>query len=85
MNYYLRKTSGTPLQIWKIEEDCAVCLAVTNPEGGAGTYFKPSHGEDIWTTMKREASVWFEPDGRNPFHQCNLPSRRILSAHGAPG
>lgn len=42
MSYYLRivSTQSDPsTQVWKIDDRTAVCLGVSNPEGGAGTYF----------------------------------------------
>src|ERR1700704_3099413 len=69
---YLRiPPSGEYLEIWKIESDVAIQFGVTNPEQGAGTYFKADPGETIWDAIRRQ-TPWFEPDGQNPFHEAEL-------------
>ena len=74
MSYYIRVAStmsGSQTQVWKIEDDTAVRLGISNPEGGAGTYFKANSGETIWDAIRR-MTPWFEPDGQCPFHKCVL-------------
>jgi len=72
MSYYLRiPPTGEYLELWKIELDLAVQIGVTNPERGAGTYFKADPGETIWEAIRRQ-TPWFEPDGENPFHRAGL-------------
>ena len=72
MSYYLRIVPGAPPQAWKIDDSVAVRVGVTNPEGGAGTYFKADPGETIWTAIRRQAPSWFDVDGSCPFHQTVL-------------
>lgn len=74
MSYYLRPfatTSGSHIQVWKIEDDVAVRVGVSNPERGAGTYFKAEPGETIWDAIRR-MTPWFESDGKCPFHKTML-------------
>jgi hypothetical protein len=72
MGYYLRVVDGAPLQPWKIDDNVAVRIGVTNPESGAGTYFKADPGETIWAAIRRQAPSWFGADGSCPFHQTVL-------------
>jgi hypothetical protein len=71
MCYYLRQETSTYAQPWKICADFAMRLGVTNPAGGAGTFFKPDPGESIWDALRRQTS-WFEPDGKNAFYKTQL-------------
>lgn len=71
MNYYLRTVPGSPMQVWNIDDTVAVRVGVTNPEQGAGTYFKAEPGETIWEAIRRQ-TPWFEPDGQNPFQKTVL-------------
>lgn len=62
MSYYLRvltTMNGSSTQVWKIENGIAVRLGISNPEGGAGTYFKAESGETIWDTFRRK-TPWLE-------------------------
>ena len=70
MRYYIRTVPGHAPQVWKIENDIAIRLGITNPEGGPGSYYKASPGEDIWDCMRR-STPWFE-GGSNPFHETGL-------------
>jgi hypothetical protein len=69
MSYYIRALRDLPLEVWKIDDEEALRLGITNARGGAGTYFKRAEGETIWDTIRRQATGWFEPAGTNPFHQ----------------
>lgn len=69
MSYYIRAVRDLPLEVWKIDDEEALRLGITNARGGAGTYFKRAEGETIWDTIRRQATGWFEPAGTNPFHQ----------------
>lgn len=71
MSCYLRLIPGNRPQVWRIDAHEAVLLGVTNPEGGAGTYFRANPGESIWDAIKR-STPWFEPDGQNPFLKTTL-------------
>ncbi|MDE1985770.1 MAG: hypothetical protein KGJ28_04460 [Alphaproteobacteria bacterium] len=65
MGYFIRKGIH-PFQVWKIDDQTAVRLGVTNPERGAGTYYKAEPGETIWDAIRR-CTPWFQPHGENPF------------------
>jgi hypothetical protein len=69
MSYYIRSLRHQPPEVWKIDDDEALRLGVTNARAGAGTYFKRREGETIWDTIRQQATGWFEPTGTNPFHQ----------------
>lgn len=74
MSHYLRMLSypdRTTIQVWNIEGDRATMLGVTNPEQGAGSFFKAEAGETIWEAIRR-MTPWFGPDGQNPFHEADL-------------
>jgi hypothetical protein len=74
MSYHLRVVvtqSGSSTQVWKIEDDIAVRVGITNPEQGVGTYFRADPGETIWDALRR-MTPWFEPDGQCPFHKAVL-------------
>ena len=78
MGYYLRvvSTLDAPFaeirpQVWKIENDIAVRVGVTNPEAGPGTHFKAEPGERIWEAIRR-MTPWFEPYGQCPIHKAVL-------------
>ena len=72
MSYYLRASDAMPLQVWRIDDASATCLGVTNPESGAGTYFKANPGEPILEAIRRQATSWFAPDDQSPFHKSIL-------------
>ncbi|WP_156918291.1 hypothetical protein [Bradyrhizobium sp. Cp5.3] len=72
MSYYVRASDAMPLQVWRIDDVSATCLGVTNPETGAGTYFKAEPGEPILDAVKRQATSWFAADGQSPFHKSPL-------------
>jgi hypothetical protein len=69
VEYYWRQALtpfGETSQVWKINENSAVLFGLTNPEMGAGTYFRAKPGETIWDAIRRD-TPWFEPDGKSPF------------------
>jgi hypothetical protein len=72
VSYYIRTPQIGQAQIWKIEDATAIRIGVSNPEHGAGTYFKAENGETIADAIRRQASGWFEPEGHNPFHKTDL-------------
>ncbi|MBF3882710.1 hypothetical protein ISG07_04800 [Burkholderia pseudomallei] len=70
MSYYIRtiKTeSSTSSQVWRIDNNIAVRVGVTNAEQSPGAYFKAEPGESIWDAIRRQ-TPWFEPNGECPFH-----------------
>jgi hypothetical protein len=74
MSYYLRIVSdlnASSTQVWKIENDSAVRIGISNPESGPGTHFKAEPGETIWAAIRR-MTPWFEQDGQCPFHKAVL-------------
>jgi hypothetical protein len=60
MSYYIRALRDLPLEVWKIDDEEALRLGITNARGGAGTYFKRAEGETIWDTIRRQATGWFK-------------------------
>ena len=74
MSYYLRvftTLNGSHSQVWKIENDVAVLVGVTNAEQTPGAYFKAAPGETIWDSIRRE-TPWYEPNGQCPFQKTAL-------------
>jgi hypothetical protein len=55
MSYYIRALRDLPLEIWKIDDEEALRLGITNARSGAGKYFKRAEGETIWDTIPRQA------------------------------
>lgn len=75
MGYYLRVVGeGHANQIWKIDADEAKKLGVSNPEGGAGTFYKRRDRETIWSALRADTG-WFPSDEpiTGPFHKLTLP------------
>ena len=72
-HWYVRdRISGQPRQIWRIDDQTATNMSVTNPEAGAGTFFKADPGETIWDCIRRQ-TPWLDPgvtEGR--FHSMTL-------------
>ncbi len=69
MSHYIRLAPlqhGSTPEVWKIENGTALRIGISNP-----TIFKADPDETIWDTLKR-LTPWFEPDGKNPFHQTVL-------------
>jgi hypothetical protein len=74
MTYYLRPASEfiPGDQIWKIDDQTATLLGVTNPERGIGSHFKANEGESIWDAIRRLAPGWLESEGHEPFCKLDL-------------
>ncbi|HKR43535.1 MAG TPA: hypothetical protein VJU59_28290 [Paraburkholderia sp.] len=74
MGYYIRTfatLNHEGSQVWKIEDDVAIRIGVSNPERGPGCYFKTEPGESIRDALRRQ-TPWFEPNGECPFHKTTL-------------
>ncbi len=71
--WYVRDVSaGQGRQLWRITEQTATKSGVTNPEGGAGSYFAAAFGETIWACLRRSTG-WFEGmDDPGPFRRMAL-------------
>lgn len=71
--WYVRDhIGGQPRQIWLLDGHTFTRMGVTNPEAGAGTFFKAEPGEDIWDCIRRQ-TPWLNPgetEGR--FHSTTL-------------
>lgn len=71
--WYVRDyVGGQPRQIWLFDAQTATQMGVSNPETGAGTFFRAEPGEDIWDCIRRQ-TPWLGPDvteGR--FHSMSL-------------
>lgn len=73
--YYIRPVPGfSHPQVWKIDDRKATRVGVSNPEGGAGTYFEADPGETIWDAIRRQATGWFGANGESPFYEAELNS-----------
>jgi hypothetical protein len=60
--WYVRdRVAGQPRQVWLFDDRTATRFGITNPETGAGTYFKAEPGETIWDCIRR-LTPWLEPD-----------------------
>lgn len=93
MSYYLRMGPDIGHQVWNIDDTTAVRLGVTNPERGAGTFYKAAPGETAWQAIER-CTPWLLPQSQNTFHKIVLdpgqyyprmarPTDRALSASQA--
>lgn len=71
---YLRVLDDGRQQVWRIDDQVAVQLGVSNPEEGAGTYFQAERGRTALEVMA-ERTPWFQ-DGRSPFTALRLPTNR---------
>src|ERR1700682_866235 len=72
-HWYVRDhIDGQPRQLWRIDGQTATNMGVTNPEMGAGTFFRAEPGETIWDCIRRQTP------GPNPeltkgrFHSMTL-------------
>jgi hypothetical protein len=61
----------TALGVWEISDREAFRIDVTPGRGGIH-HFVAADGEDIWRTLRRLASAWFEPGRECPFHRLEL-------------
>jgi hypothetical protein len=72
-HWYVRdRIGGLPRQIWRFDDQTATNISVTNPEMGAGTFFRADPGENIWNCIRRQ-TPWLDPgvtEGR--FHPMTL-------------
>ena len=60
-HWYVRdRIGGQPRQVWRIDDQTATNMGVTNPEMGAGTFFKADPGETIWDCIRRQ-TPWLNP------------------------
>lgn len=65
---------GTASQVWRFSDDEAVLLGITNPETGAGSYFKASEGRTVMEDIA-ERTPWIEmAGGVSPFVTLELPA-----------
>lgn len=60
--WYIRdRVAGQSRQIWLFDAQTATRMDVTNPQFGAGTYFKAEPGESIWDAIRRQ-TPWLDPE-----------------------
>jgi hypothetical protein len=71
--WYVRdRIAGQPRQIWLFDGRAATRIGVTNPELGAGTFFKAEPGEDFWDCIRRQ-TPWLNPGvTEGLFHSMTL-------------
>ena len=66
------RVAGQPRQVWLFDGQAATRIGVTNPEGGAGTYFRAEPGEDFSDCIRRQ-TAWLDPEvAEGRFHAMNL-------------
>src|SRR3569832_749258 len=69
--WYIRdRINGQVQQLWLFDFDSqtATRTDVTNPESGAGTFFRAEPGESIWDSIRRH-TPWLDPDmAEGQFH-----------------
>ena len=83
MTHYLRiDGSGKGQEIWRIDDNEAVRLGVTNPKDGPGAYFRREESETIWQAIGR-MTPWFHDDV-SPFHQTTLGPRQFYPRIARP-
>jgi hypothetical protein len=72
-HWYVRdRIAGQPRQLWLFDGQAATRSGVTNPEGGAGTYFRAEPGEDFGDCIRRQTS-WLNPGvTEGLFHSMTL-------------
>jgi hypothetical protein len=58
-------------QVWEFSTDAATKLGVSNPENGAGCYYRADAGETVLAAIRRQEPGWFE-GGREPFFKAAL-------------
>lgn len=75
--WYVRDPgTGKGHHLWYIAEDRAVRADVTNPSGGAGTYFTAEPGETMWQALRR-MTPWLDGmDDPGPFRRMILDPGR---------
>lgn len=68
--WYVRNVGpGQGRQLWRFVDATAMRAGVTNPEGGAGTYYAADPGETIWACL-RHSTPWLDGlDGSGPFQR----------------
>jgi hypothetical protein len=71
--WYVRdRVAGQPRQVWLFDGRAATRIGVTNPESGAGTFFKAEPGEDFLDCIGRQ-TAWLSPDAtEGGFHSMTL-------------
>jgi hypothetical protein len=71
--WYVRdRIAGQPRQVWHFDGQAATRIGVTNPEGGAGTYFRAEPGEDFLGCIRRQ-TAWLDPEAtEGRFHAMTL-------------
>jgi hypothetical protein len=70
--WYVRDhINGERRQPWLFDFDnqTATRMGVTNPEMGAGTFFRAEPGEDIWDCIRRQ-TPWLVPDPTEGRFHC---------------
>jgi len=55
--------AGQPRQVWSFDGEAAIRTGVTNPETGAGTFFRAKPGETFWDCIGRQTD-WLGPEAK---------------------
>ena len=82
MPYYF--LDNDTYQIWEIDSNVAKRVDVTNPQGGANTYFERDANETIWETLARKVPVWFRPGTENTRRELRLAPGRYYPRMARP-
>jgi hypothetical protein len=71
--WYVRdRVAAQPRSLWLFDGQAATHMGVTNPERGAGTYFRAEPGEDFYACIRRQTS-WLDPEAtEGHFHEMVL-------------
>jgi len=86
-DYFLRIVQvHNPPQVWRITEDEAELLGVTNARTGPGTYFQRGEHKTIWHAIQAGASGWLNAEdlSTSPFHRLDLAPKRYYPRMARP-
>jgi hypothetical protein len=85
MPYYFIYDRALPVtSIWKIDDDAAMQIGVTNPQGGASTYFECDSDKTIWETLACKVPVWFGPGTEKMRYELSLAPGRYYPRIARP-
>jgi hypothetical protein len=66
------RIAGQSRQLWSFDGQAATLTGVTNPERGAGTFFKAEPGDDFYDCIRRQ-TAWLNPEATEErFHSMSL-------------
>lgn len=83
MTYYIHEKEKDVFLLWKIEENSAIRVGVSNPKNSHGCYFLANHGESIWDCLKRLTN-WHENGIFKNLHRIKLSEGEFYSRIARP-